>query len=518
MGGTEQKLSGPDFKKGVAVDSVKPGQKLLGHAEGAPVLLIRENDKFYAIGAHCTHYNANLNDGVIVNGSIRCPWHHACFDIKTGEAVKAPALNPLPAWKTEIRNGMVYVGEKCSEDAHKPGQSSKEHFVIIGSGASGHAAAERLRHLGFLGALTILSEDRDLPYDRPNLSKDYLAGNAPEEWMSLRSEEFYKEQRIDLRLNVKVTELDPKHKRIGLAGGRSIDYDKCLIATGGRPVKPNIYGIDLPHVHFLRSFSDCKSLISALSGIKKVIIVGAGFIGLEAAAALKARGLDVTIVAPNEFPLEHVVGREIGSFLKSVHEKNGVRFHLRRFVEKIEKSGVILDDKSILSADLVLVATGIQPSADFAKDRGIRYDNGILVNEYLETDAQDVFATGDVARWPSQFSQKPIRIEHWVVAQRQGQVAAENMMGKKRKYKEVPFFWSQQFDVILNYVGYSASPESAKIYGNLSERDCVVAYSENGTITAALTIGRDLQSLQLERAFEERDQEAIRRILNSAAL
>jgi NADPH-dependent 2,4-dienoyl-CoA reductase/sulfur reductase-like enzyme len=200
-----------------------------------------------------------------------------------------------------------------------------------------------------------------------------------------------------------------------------------------------------------------------------------------------------------------------------VHEQNGVRFRLRRFVEKIEKSEVVLDDKSTLSADLVLVATGIQPSADFVKDRGVRYDNGILVNEYLETDAQDVFAAGDVARWPSQFSQKPIRIEHWVVAQRQGQVAAENMMGKKRKYKEVPFFWSQQFDVTLNYVGYSTSPESAKIYGNLSERDCVVTYSENGTITAALTIGRDLQSLRLERAFEERDQEAIRRILNSAA-
>lgn len=516
MGGSEQPLTGPDFKNGVSVQSLKSGEKLLGHADGAPVLLIREGDHFYAIGAKCTHYGANLDDGLLTDGSIRCPWHHACFNIKTGEANKAPALNPLPTWKTEVRDGKVFVGAKCDEVGPQPKGSAKDRFVIVGSGAAGHAAAERLRNLGFIGQITVISEDTDVPYDRPNLSKDYLAGTAPEEWMSLRGDDFYKDKKIQLRLKSKVTKLDPTKKQLTLSSGDAVEYDKCLIATGGVPVKPPIPGIELSHVHFLRSFADCRSLIADISGKKKIVVVGAGFIGLEAAAALKTRGLDVTVIAPNEFPLEHAVGREVGAFLKSVHEQNGIHFALQRSVEKIERTGVILNDKSIRPADVVLVAVGIRPSADWTSGTGIQADNGIPVNSYLETSVKDVFAAGDVARWPSPFSENPIRIEHWAVAQRQGQRAAENMLGLKREYKDVPFFWSQQFDVVINHIGYAEPGSAAKVHGSLLERNCAVVYSKNGKTGAILTMGRDLQNLKLEKAFESGDQKRIDQILNEA--
>lgn len=515
MGQTEQELKGPDLKEGVAVDSIEPGQRILGHADGVPILLIREGEAFYAVGAKCSHYGADLGDGLIAEGIVRCPWHHACFDVKTGEALKAPALSPIPTWRTEVENGKVYIREQRMPSPAKVESVAKEHFVIVGSGAAGHAASETLRRLGFSGRITILSADSDIPYDRPNLSKDYLAGGAPEEWMPLRPVDFFADQKIEIRLNSRVTGIDPKAKRLTLERGETVHYDKCLIATGGTPFKPKIEGIDLPHVHVLRSFADCRSLISGLNGAKKVVIVGAGFIGLEAAAALKARQLDVTIVAPGRFPLEHVVGAEVGDFLKSLHESNGVRFRLGQSVGKIERGRVVLTDETTEAADIVLVATGIRLSADFVQSSGIRFENGILVNEFLETSASDVFAAGDIARWPSSFSKEPLRVEHWVVAQRQGQIAAANMMGAKKKYAEVPFFWSQQFDVTLSYVGNTASPVSTRIYGRLEDRDCAVAYRDGSEVKAVLTIGRDLQSLEIERAFEAGDQKAIDKILNS---
>lgn len=514
MGHVEQTLKGPDLKKGIDTESLKSGEKILGHADGIPVLLIRSDKVFYAIGAKCSHYSADLGEGLLVDHEIRCPWHHACFDIKTGVALKAPAFNPIPTWHTEVKAGKVYVLEQRTPPTNfADGKKVSEHFVIVGSGAAGHMAAETLRRLNFAGQVTLLSSDRDIPYDRPNLSKDYLAGNAPEEWMPLRSSEFFSEQKINLRLEAKVKKIDPKAKSLTLENGESIGFDKCLIATGGTPLRPRIEGIGLPHVHFLRSFADCRALIENLKSAKKVAIVGAGFIGLEAAAALRARKLDVSIIAPGKFPLEHVVGSEAGEFLKSLHESNGVQFHLGKSVEKIEKGRVVLNDKTDIAADIVLVATGIALSADFAQGSGMEFKDGFLVNEYLETSAQGVFAAGDIARYPSAFSPDLIRTEHWVVAQRQGQIAAANMVGFKKKYSDVPFFWSQQFDVVLNYVGRASSTDSTRVYGKVADRNFAVAFLEGKKVKAVLTVGRDLQSLELEKALEKQDQNLLRSIL-----
>lgn len=506
-------LTGPDFKKGIPINSLSSGQKILGHADDTPAILIHQNNQYYAIGAICTHYSANLIDGIITEGTIHCPWHHSCFDLETGDSQKAPALNPLPTWRTEVLDGMVFVREKNEAPMPRETKPSSEHFVIIGSGAAGHAAAETLRREGFGGNITMISADTELPYDRPNLSKDYLAGTAPEEWMPLRPAEFYEAQKIEILLNTKVVEIKAQEKKIILANGEVLSFDKCLLSTGGSPIKPPIEGIDQRHVHFLRTFVDCRSLINSLSPRKKVVVVGAGFIGLEAAASLRTRGIDVTVIAPDALPLARIVEKEVGELLKSVHEKNGVHFHLGHTVKRIEKDHLILENGESIAADIILIGTGIKLNTTLAEKANLRCDQGVLVDSFLKTSAEDIYAAGDIARWPEAFSNKTARVEHWVVAQTQGQTAAKNMLGQMQDYQEVPFFWSQQFDVTINYVGYAGSWTDHKIFGSPEQKNCTVAFYEGDKVGAVLTIGRDQQSLRLAQALKKQDQNEIAKIL-----
>lgn len=520
MGSSDQQpLEGPDFEKGISKNSFGTNKKILGYVGDQPILLIQNEDQFYAVSARCTHYGANLNDGLLCGDTIHCPWHHACFNVKTGEATKAPAINPLAKWQVSEEGDTLFVKAPQNSSSEAPQVTSEDHFVIIGSGAAGHAAAEMLRRQKFQGKITVLSMDKDLPYDRPNLSKDYLAGNAPEEWMPLRSEEYFKEQQIKIQLQTKITQLDTENKTLISEDGQKFSYTKCLIASGGFPVRPEITGIDQPHVHFLKTFADCRKLIKDLGPEKNIVIVGAGFIGLEAATAMRARKMSVTVIAPSSYPLEHAVGADIGKFLQTHHEKNGVRFILGRgkSVKKIAPGKVFLRDDTTFSADVVLIATGIKLSADFLKDSGIHFENGIPVNEFLETNVPDVYAAGDIARFHSDLADEEVRIEHWVVAQRQGQVAAQNMLGQKVAYTDIPFFWSQQFDIVMNYTGVAKKSARTELYGNLEKKDCSVAYWDGDKVTAVLTIGRDLQNLEIEKAFENGDQKEVKHLLEKQA-
>jgi NADPH-dependent 2,4-dienoyl-CoA reductase/sulfur reductase-like enzyme/nitrite reductase/ring-hydroxylating ferredoxin subunit len=503
MGSSNQELTGPDLKAGIDTKSLAPGQRILGEADGEQILLINDGGMFHAVAASCTHYGGPLNDGIVVDGTIRCPWHHACFRLESGEAARPPALNPISVWRTEVRDGTVFVREKRDPAAPNPRGLSRQRIVIVGSGAAGHAAAEMLRRRGYDGALTMVSEDGSLPYDRPNLSKDFLAGNAPEEWIPLRDADFYKSAAIEVRLATKVAALDPAKKTVTLASGDVLPFDKCLLATGGRPVLPPIAGKDQPHVRTLRSLADCRALIAALGTAKSVAIVGAGFIGLEAAAALRTRGLAVTMIAPEDVPLAKVVGPEVGAFLKSVHEGNGVRLRLGQTVKQIEQNQVVLSDGSREPGDIVLIATGIRPDITLAQAAGLQCGNGIVVDQYLQTSAAGVYAAGDVALWPDPRSGEHIRIEHWAVAQRQGQVAALNMLGEETAYTDVPFFWTHQADVTLNYVGHASTTDKTTIDGPLEARDCAVSYYEGERLAALLTIGRDRQSLETEHTLEQ---------------
>ena len=324
--------SGPDLTIGVAQHEVADGGKLLGHVGEEDVLLVRRGTELFAVGARCTHYGGPLADGLVVGDTVRCPWHHACFDLRTGEALHAPALSPVACWSVEQHGGKIFVQEKRAQPKPKPrgkpAGAAPEKIVIVGGGACGFAAVEMLRREQYQGSIVMLSNDDAPPVDRPNLSKDYLAGNAPEDWVPLRPDSFYSENGIDLRLEANVAGIDPRSREVALADGSKLPYDRLLLATGAEPVRLSIPGADQPHVRTLRSLADCRAIIERARTARRVVVLGASFIGLEVAAALRAREIEVHVVAPDKRPMERILGSQIGDFVRALHEGHGVVFHL----------------------------------------------------------------------------------------------------------------------------------------------------------------------------------------------
>src|SRR5882724_8159005 len=397
MGAEQSKPKGPDLTRGVPVGDVADGGMLGGHVGDEAVLLARRGDELFAIGSTCSHYGGPLAEGRIVGDTVRCPWHHACFSLRTGEAVAAPAFNPMSCWRAENRDGKLFVREKVAPpERRKAAAGSKERMVIVGGGAAGFAAAEMLRREGFSGAVTLISADDAAPYDRPNCSKDYLAGNAPEDWMPLRPPEFYSEQSIELMLSTEATGLDARARQLMLADGRTVGFDKLLLATGAEPIRLDIPGADLPHVHVLRSLADARAIIADANPSKRAVVIGSSFIGLEAAAALRAREIEVHVVAPERRPLERVLGREFGDFVRAIHEEHGVVFHLEETATAIDAANVRLKGGTTLAADLVVVGIGVRPRIELAERAGLKLDRGVAVNEYLETSVPGIFAAGDI--------------------------------------------------------------------------------------------------------------------------
>jgi apoptosis-inducing factor 3 len=505
--GVDTTLSGPDLKAGIASSALADGAMLLGHADGEPVLLARCGAEIFAIGATCTHYSGPLAEGLLVGDTLRCPWHHACFSLRSGEALMAPAFSPVPRWRVEAKGDRLYLREKLADAERRTAMPraappTPQSVVIIGAGAAGFAAAEMLRREGFAGGLTMLSADDAPPYDRPNLSKDYLAGTAPEEWMPLRSPEFYRDNRIELVLEAEASEIDTRARRVRLADGRSYPFDRLLIATGAEPVRLNVPGGELPHVRTLRSLSDCRVLIERAKSSPRAVVIGASFIGLEVAAALRQRGLEVQVVAPERRPMERILGAEMGDFVRSLHQQHGVVFHLGRTAKSIDARRVTLDDGTTLDADLVVVGIGVRPRLALAERVGLAVDRGILVDEHLETGLPGIFAAGDVARWPDAYSGERLRIEHWVVAERQGQVAARNMLGRGERYLSAPFFWSQHYDVAIDYVGHALEWDRIDIDGDIAARNVRLSYRKSGRTLAVATMSRARASLEAEAAME----------------
>jgi NADPH-dependent 2,4-dienoyl-CoA reductase/sulfur reductase-like enzyme/nitrite reductase/ring-hydroxylating ferredoxin subunit len=505
MAEASSELEGRDFEKGFETEKVPDGGMLLGHAFGEPVLVARHGDELFAIGATCTHYGGPLAKGLVVDCTVRCPWHHARFDLRTGEAIAAPALNDVQCYKIERRGEQFFVTGKIDRKPQRKPKSSPASVVIVGAGAAGGAAAEMLRRQGYDGPVTMIGADRFLPYDRPNLSKDYLAGNAPEEWIPLRSPEFYREKKIDAITSTTVTAIDLKAKQVTLSDGRSLGYGALLLATGAEPVHLRIPGEDLSHVCYLRTLNDSRRIIEKAKNAKRAVVIGASFIGLEVAWSLRERKLDVSVVGREPFPLGKVLGQEMGNLVRQTHEAHGVKFHLGRTPSKIDNGYVQLDDGTKLDCDLVVIGIGVRPNTHLAEQAGLATDNGVLVNEFLETSVPGIFAAGDIARWPDPRAGR-IRVEHWVVAQRQGQTAARNILGAREPFVVPPFFWSNHFDLHIHYVGHGSGDDRLSVSGDLKAKDASVIFGSDGKVTAVASIGRDVENLKAEVALE-RDEE-----------
>ena len=500
------KLSGPDFTKGVPLSAIADGAMLAGHARGEPALLARRGDELFAIGAVCTHYGAPLAEGLLVGDTVRCQWHHACFSLRTGEALRAPALDAVACWQVEQSDGMAYVRGRLRDAGRKPSLGTSAmpaSVVIVGGGAAGNATAEMLRRESYSGSITMLSADEALPCDRPKLSKDYLAGAADEAAVPLRSPDFYREHDIGLHLGARVTRLDTANQQVLLADGSRHGYDALLLATGAEAVQLDLPGAQLPHVHTLRTLADSRAIVAAAATSKRAVVIGSSFIGLEVAASLRARHVEVHVVTPETCPMERILGAEVGAFIRKLHETHGVTFHLGTTAASIDAQGVTLKTGERLDADLVVVGIGVRPALALAEQAGLATDHGVTVNEFLETSVPGIFAAGDIARWPDPLSGERIRVEHWVVAERQGQTAARNILGRRERFDAVPFFWTIQYGFGLGYIGHAGHFDQAEIAGSLEARDCAITYRQAGQKVAVAIVQRDIPGLQAEVDFEQ---------------
>lgn len=508
-----KELAGPDLRSGVPFASLAENEPLLGHFDGEALILVRQGEQVFATGANCTHYGGPLAEGLVVGETIRCPWHHARFDLRTGEAEGAPALNPLPCYLARHQDGRVTVDRRCDVTFRVPFPRNPSSVVIVGAGAAGAACADMLRTKGYAGPVTLIGNEE--PVDRPNLSKDFLAGTAPEDWIPLRTRDYYESIHVDLVTGDPAVRINPAGLEVTLGSGRALSYGALLVATGAEPRSLPIAGAGLPHVYRLRTFADSKRIIAAAGRATNCVVIGSSFIGLEVAASLRQRGLEVAVVGHDSLPLGGLLGPELGRFIQTLHEQHGVRFFLRAKPEVIREDRVEIGNGQSVKADLVVLGVGVSPRTALAEDAGLRVDNGIVVTETLLTSAPDIYAAGDVARYPDPITGEKIRVEHWVVAERQGQAVARSMLGIGGPFRDVPFFWSQHYDVTISYVGHAASWETCEVRGDLGSHNACAIYRRNGRTNAIATIGRDRVGLAAEAAWEKGDMPALESIMQA---
>jgi NADPH-dependent 2,4-dienoyl-CoA reductase/sulfur reductase-like enzyme/nitrite reductase/ring-hydroxylating ferredoxin subunit len=492
-----------DLAAGVALDELDGGRIVAGRVGDDEVIVLRSGDEVFAVGAHCTHYHGPLAEGLVVDGTIRCPWHHAAFCLATGAAERAPALDPIACYRVEREGARVVVRGKVAPPSRPRAMHAPASIVIVGGGAAGLAAADMLRREGYDGTLTMLSADASPPVDRPNLSKDYLAGTAEEDWIPLRAPDYYRERKIDLVQRARVAALDAAARKVVLDDGRTYGFDALLLATGAEPVTLDVPGAKPSQLHYLRTFDDSRALVAEAQRRKRALVIGTSFIGLEVAASLRTRGLDVHVVGPDKVPLERVMGAEVGGLVRQVHEEHGVTFHMGTTVAHVDGERVRLADGTSLEAELIVLGVGVRPALGLAERAGLAVDKGVVVDAWLETSKPGIYAAGDIARWPDPHSGERIRVEHWVVAERQGQVAAKNLLGQRVRYDAVPFFWSAHYDFAIHYVGHAEKFDTVEIDGSLARRNATVTYSHNGRALAVATIDRDMASLRAEAGMEK---------------
>jgi len=486
---------------------IADGETLKVEIDDEPILLARVDGEIHAVGARCTHWGGPLEEGLLDGHTVMCPWHHACFDVRSGAVVDRPARNPLACYDVEVIDGDVVL--TAADDASTPnGRDPDNHelVVIVGAGAAGNTAAETLRDEGYGGRIVMITRESELPYDRPNLSKDYLAGDAEPEWIPLRDADFYEARDIELWTDTTVISANLDSRRVTLSDGTIVEADKVLIATGGVPRRLGVPGHDLDGVMLLRSFADAQEIVEAAEDSRRAVIVGSGFIGLECAASLRKHDVDVTVVSIEDAPMGQVFGEEIGRMLQELHTDNGVAFHMNTGVERFEGddsvSAVVLDDGTRLDADLVLVGIGVTPATEVVRDDHLIADGTLEVDRNMEVQ-HNVFAAGDVARFEDARTGRHVRVEHWRVAEQQGRIAALSMMGNPVGFEAVPFFWTRQYDTSLKMIGFAPDWDDIIFDGTPGDGPFLAFYEKDDEIHAVAARGRSDDAQAIERLMQK---------------
>jgi len=469
-------------------------------AAGIKILLARVNERYFAIGAECPHYGGPLPEGLLCcETRVICPWHLSVFDLETGHLVEPPTLDAVPRFDVRVEGDDILVAVpegtpqyRTLPMARRNALADERTFVLVGAGAAGNAAAETLRQEGFEGRLLMITREDHVPYDRPSLSKNYLRGPEAKTPL-LRDERFYANNEIEIVYNEALA-VDPETRSVGLRSGPMLRYDKLLLATGGAPRRLDVPGAAHDNVLLLRTLDDAMRIREWSEAHKRVLVVGSSFIGMEVGASLAMRGLAVEVVSPETTPFSQSLGERIGGMYRRIHEENGVRFHLGATVARFEGNGraqrAVLANGEMVEADFFVVGIGVRPATDLLRNADVNDDGSLSVDECLRLD-DDHFAAGDIARFPDWRTGRPTRIEHWRLAEQHGRTAARNMLGRREAFRHVPFFWTNQFKVIVQYVGYAHEWDEVIFQGDPEEGAFLAWYVHGGRILAAAGRERD---------------------------
>ncbi|SDV51046.1 FAD-dependent oxidoreductase [Chitinasiproducens palmae] len=461
-----------------------------------------------AYSAECPHAGAPLDEGAFCAGRVICPWHKSVFRLDTGALIEPPALDPLPRFAVAVRDGDVYLSpEPLPASAGDAGDAESgadtRRFVIVGGGAAGICAATSLREFGFAGDITLITGEPQPAYDRTALSKFVVAGEmAADEVPPLRDAQFLAEHRIDVE-PAHALRLDARRKQVGLADGRSLSFDRALIATGATPVRPALPGAYLRGAHVLRTREDADAISHAVSPGTRVVLLGNSFIAMEAASAMRGNGADVMVVAPSRLPFVKQFGADVGKMFAALHARHGVRLcaaEARALEGDSAVSAVRLDSGERLPADCVVLGVGVRPASEVVEGVALEGD-AIAVDAGMRTSADDVFAAGDVAAFPLPGTAQRQRVEHWRVAQEQARLAARNMLGARATYEGVPYFWTYHYGQRYDYLGHADGQHEVHILGDLSgQRDdarFAAIYLRAGQVRAVLAGQYETQTAYL---------------------
>jgi NADPH-dependent 2,4-dienoyl-CoA reductase/sulfur reductase-like enzyme/nitrite reductase/ring-hydroxylating ferredoxin subunit len=471
-----------DFADGAII------RKKIGDTE---IILIRMSSDIRAFGADCPHAGAPLDGGAVCNGRLICPWHKAEFQISDGAVMDPPALDGLIRYATRIDGGDVLVDMVSQlEEPPQPREDGRT-IAIVGSGAAGIAAAAELRRPDFCGRVMLIGSEADRPYDRTALSKFVLSGDMkPDEVPPLRDPDWFADNIIE-RITISVSHINAHTYRLDLSDGASLSYDCALLAMGAVAKDPNIPGMTLRGVYTLRGTQDAAAIMAAATDNAHVVIMGSSFIGLEAASALRKRGLRVTVVAPDEIPFARVFGPKIGGMFRKLHEANGVMFRLGTTIEALEGTHAVesirLKGGEAVPTDVVLVGVGVEPATKDLPGVLTRPDGSIAVDQSFRF-ADRLYAAGDCAAFP--FHGQTVRIEHWL-AQQHGRHAAAAMLGDDAAYDGVPFFWTYHYGKRFEYLGHAAEWYTLHIEGTLDEQDFIAVQAKDDYVVGVIACQRE---------------------------